>query len=512
MKVFLMFNSRDYCLNENIPPNVDEVVRDLELETLFKAMAAGDDFLHEVVKDAVLSSLAEPNTIIYRQHVLRDCLAQPQVVRALYRIAVEAIEGERKVWGWKEPASVLRRSTELLEMFVPLIKRLRQVSDKYHERFRSEGFKRLFSMLSSELDDSYLRTAEEHIAQLTFRHGMLMSAELGKSLKGANYVLCKLEYTAPSWAKRIQGWIEEMTHRDTSSYILELADRDEAGFRALSELKEFGIVHVAAALALATDHILSFFQVLRCELAFYVGCLNLRDKLAAKGESICFPDPVPGGQPTLSCQKLYDICLSLSVEDRVIGNDVSGSGKLLVMITGANRGGKSTLLRSIGLAQVMMQCGMFVAAEGFTADLRNGIFTHFKREEDPTMRSGKFDEELSRMSSIVDEMNPASMVLLNESFASTNEREGSEIARQIVSAFLETGVKVLYVTHLYDLAHGFHLAGLNEALFLRAERLENGVRTFRLLEGEPLPTSYGQDLYQRIFVGPTNAAELSTLA
>lgn len=512
MKVFLMFNSRDYRLKENIPANVDELVRDLELETLFKAMAAGDDFLLEVVKDAVLASLAEPETILYRQHVLTDCIEQPQIVRALYRIAVEAIEGERKLWGWKEPASVLRRSTELLEMFVQLIKRLRQVSDKYHERFRSQGFKRLFSMLSGELDDSYLRIVEEHIAQLKFRRGMLMSADLGKSLKGANYVLCKLEYRAPTWAERIQGWIEQVTHRDTSSYILELADRDEAGFRALSELKEFGIVHIAEALALATDHILSFFQVLRCELAFYVGCLNLHDKLAAKGEAICFPDPVPSGQPTLSCQKVYDICLSLSVEDRVIGNDVSGSGKLLVMITGANRGGKSTLLRSIGLAQVMMQCGMFVAAEGFTADLRNGIFTHFKREEDATMRSGKFDEELSRMSSIVDDMSPASMVLLNESFASTNEREGSEIARQIVRAFLETGVKVLYVTHLYDLAHGFHLAALDEALFLRAERLQNGVRTFRLLEGEPLPTSYGQDLYQRIFVGPTNAAEISTLA
>lgn len=508
MKAFLMHKARDYRFKEKVPINAADLTQDLELGTLFGAMAAGDEFLLEVARDAVLASLCEPEAIIYRQEVLADCLDQPAVVRALYRIAVEAVEREKKIWGWNSPDSVLRRSTELLEMFVELIKKLRQISDEYGGRFRSEGFTRLFSMLSSELDDAYLKTVEDHLLQLKFRNGMLMSAELGKGLKGTNYILCKLEHKLPTWTERLHDWIEQLTERDTSSYILEIADRDEAGFRALSELKTFGIVHVAIALPQATDHILSFFQMLRRELAFYVGCLNLREKLAAKGELICFPKPAEDGPPVLSCRKLYDLCLSLSIEDRVVGNDVSGNGKLLIMITGANRGGKSTLLRSLGLAQVMMQCGMFVAAEHFNANLCDGIFTHFKREEDATMRSGKFDEELNRMSSIVDWMNPASIVLLNESFASTNEREGSEVSRQIIRAFLETGVKVAYVTHLYDLAHGFYLEAMDNALFLRAERLESGARTFRLLEGEPLPTSYGEDLYKRIFESVPDAVEL----
>ena len=149
----------------------------------------------------------------------------------------------------------------------------------------------------------------------------------------------------------------------------------------------------------------------------------------------------------------------------------------------------------------MMQCGMFVPAESFRANVCDRLFTHFKREEDAGMRSGKLDEELSRMSAIVDSMTPNSIVLLNESFASTNEREGSEIARQIVRALVETGIKVFYVTHLFDLAQGFYLAKMDGALFLRAERLADGRRTFRLVEGEPLPTSYGEDLYRRIFGG-----------
>jgi DNA mismatch repair ATPase MutS len=115
------------------------------------------------------------------------------------------------------------------------------------------------------------------------------------------------------------------------------------------------------------------------------------------------------------------------------------------------------------------------------------------------MRSGKLDEELRRMNDIVDTITSNSMVLFNESFAATNEREGSEIARQIVSALLGKRLKVFFVTHLYEFAHGFVGKKTENALFLRAERQADGGRTFKLVEGEPLETSYGEDLYTRIF-------------
>ena len=154
----------------------------------------------------------------------------------------------------------------------------------------------------------------------------------------------------------------------------------------------------------------------------------------------------------------------------------------------------------------MLQAGMFVGARSFRANVCDGLFTHFKREEDETMESGKLDEELRP-----DERDggalPARLLLLcNESFASTNEAEGSEIAEQIVRALLERRLKVFFVTHMYELAHRFHADGREDALFLRAERLADGGRTFRLPEGEPLPTSYGADSYRRVF-GPPGRAD-----
>src|SRR5262249_24056278 len=139
------------------------------------------------------------------------------------------------------------------------------------------------------------------------------------------------------------------------------------------------------------------------------------------------------------------------------------------------------------------------AAHSFRANLCNALFTHCKREEDPTMKSGKFDDELGRMSEIADALTADSIVLFNESFAATNDREGSEIARQIVEALLEKRIKVFFVTHLYDFADGLYDRKRGSTIFLRAERRPDGGRTFKLTEGEPLQTSYGEDLYRKIF-------------
>ena len=55
---------------------------------------------------------------------------------------------------------------------------------------------------------------------------------------------------------------------------------------------------------------------------------------------------------------------------------MTGNGKALAIITGANQGGKTVFLRSIGLAQLMMQAGMFVGAEAFSANFASALFTH----------------------------------------------------------------------------------------------------------------------------------------
>jgi len=499
MKAFLMHPDRDFDVERRPPPNAHELIQDLELETLLSTMAAGDRFMFEVSRQALLLSLTAPEEISYRQQVVIDCLEQPAVVRDLYALAGEALAAQKAVW-WAlrndSPRRTLATSVQKMELFIGYLRRLHAMSDEHGAKFKSPGFTRLFAVLREELDDAYLELVEQQLKALKFQGGMQISARLTAGNKGREYTLRR---------SREQGFLGRMF--DRSGYSFTIPDRDVSGFNALGALEDKGTNLVANALAQSVDHVEGFFVMLRTELAFYVACLNLSERLAALGGPTTLPIPVARGELVLSARGLYDVCLALTTGEHVVGNDVDADGKSLVMITGANQGGKSTFLRSVGLAQLMTQCGMFVGADSLRVNVSDGMYTHYKREEDGTMESGKLDEELGRMSSIADHVTAGCMLLCNESFASTNEREGSQIARQVVSALLDEGVKVVFVTHMFDLADGFHRQQLDTALFLRAERRPDGERSFKISPGPPLPTSYGEDSYRKIFGTSVEAAQ-----
>jgi DNA mismatch repair ATPase MutS len=507
MKAFLLYRDRDFNLEQALPWNENDLVQDLELNPLFNAMACEDKFVAEVVKKVILTGTQnEVDTILYRQAILKDCIDNVELIREIYDLTVQTINSEKeKFWGiFRDyPEAILHRSIEVLQMFVEMLEKMRGYADQNSTRFESEGFVRLFRMLQQELNDDYFAIIQYHLQKLRFRGGVLISAELGTGNKGKNYILRKPADGKRRWTERLlaqtEDWIEPILSKKPISYTFVIADRDEAGSRALTDLNNRGLNHAANALAQSNDHILSFFKMLRTELAFYIGCLNLNERLTQMSEPICFPTPEPPDECIHVFKGLYDISLALTMKDHVVGNDLDTRSKNLVIITGANQGGKSTFLRSIGQSQLMLQSGMFVPAEVFRGNLVDCLFTHYKREEDSTMSSGKLDEELSRMNEIVSHITSTPMLLFNESFAATNEREGSEIARQIVTALLEKSIQVFYVTHLYEFAHRFYEKRMSNTQFLRAERLPDGSRTFKIREGEPLETSYGEDLYQKIF-------------
>lgn len=495
MKAHLMYRDRDPD-SAMAPPGAEALIQDLALDRLLAAMAGDDAWLVDPLRQALLAGCPDIDTILYRQDILRDCLAHEAAVRAMYAVATETLDARRRSYFgslMRYPGSILHWSIEILEIFTEQLRRLRAIAERHDATCRSEGFRTLFGMLRRELDDAYFATIRGHLAALKFRRGVLVSAGLGIGNRGEEYVLRK---AVPPEG----GWLTRLLAPAPPSYAFDLHPRDEAGGRALSALRDRGINLVANALAQSADHILSFFALLRVELAFYVGCLNLHHRLTASGHPLCFPCPAAPEERRQTASGLYDACLALTTDQPVVGNDLRADGKSLVIITGANQGGKSTFLRAVGLAHLMMQCGMFVPADSFHASLCPRVLTHFKREEDARLKSGRFDEELGRMSGIVDVLCPGALTLFNESFASTNEREGSEIARQIVSALIDRQVRVFFVTHQYALAQAFQAPSRPDVLFLRAERQDDGSRSFRLPEGAPQPTSYGEDLFREIFL------------
>jgi len=153
---------------------------------------------------------------------------------------------------------------------------------------------------------------------------------------------------------------------------------------------------------------------LREAIAFLFGCINLWNVLKSIGVPVSFPVPKSDSDGEIHYEDLYSLTLCLRTHSSPVGNSLNIQNDSLIFITGANRGGKSTLLRAMGQAQIMMQAGMFVAAKSFSASIASGILTHFKREEDSGMTIGKLDEELKRMIEIIEHVVPGSRIFFNE--------------------------------------------------------------------------------------------------
>ncbi|MFT3976606.1 MAG: hypothetical protein QM688_05765 [Sphingomonas bacterium] len=501
-----------------LPWNHDALVQDLGLATLFATMAGEADDISVTVRRELLTGTAnDPETIRYRQAMLTDAIANPDIVRALHALAIEGAELHRRHFLSTilrdSPDMVLRWAIDLLRDTLGSIRTLRETAASARNRFQAAGWRRFFAAVETDLSESYVAGLARQLDELRMRDGIAMSAALKEGNVPGDYRLHEPPVRHETWWQSLlRRWFPSFFREELGPYSFALAPNDESGQRALRDFTNRGVAVAAEALGSAANDLRDFFEMLRAETAFYVGCVTLHEALVGAGLPTCIPDVTPLGSPatpSLDCEGLYEPSLGLHAPGKVVGNDVHANGHSLIVITGANQGGKSTLLRAIGVAQMMAQCGMFVPARAFAASLSPEILTHYKREEDAALVSGKFDEELARMSAIVDHFRAGALVLLNESFASTAEREGSDIADDVIEALRAKDGRVVFVTHLYEYAH--RAAGRHDgkALFLRADRDDEGQRSFRVREGEPLRTSFGEDLYHRIFEtgsGPSSSA------
>lgn len=498
MKVHLMFPAEDFDPQANLPPNMTDLMQDMELDILFSAMAEDDEFLDKIIRPAVLSGGANSRqTILWRQDILRDCLENEKEIRALYAIAVMPVQIKKSIFlisGSRHPSLMLSESRRMLEAFYGVLKALYDFSIQEKSKFSSAGMSNLCEMIISQLSPDYLDEMKAHLAALHFDKGLLFSAKLGTGNTGKDFI-------ARFWTPKRWAWLKEWRGESSEHYRFMLDPHDESGARELADLRDDVLKDIAVSATQASTHIEKFFYNLRAELAFYIGCLNLRKSLVEKKCPLCMPE-IADSHDVLCFDDLRDPTLSLTLDRPAVGNRLQSVETKLIFVMGANQGGKSTFLRSLGLSRMMLQAGMFVTAMQYKADLRDGVFTHYRRHEDKDLNSGKFDEELHRMSVIIDQLGKAPFLLFNESFAATNEKEGAEVAGQILSALVQYGAQIIFVTHMYALTERFEEQSDIKIAFLQAERDESGHRSFKISEGKPQDTSFGRDLYANIFGEP----------
>jgi DNA mismatch repair protein MutS len=238
------------------------------------------------------------------------------------------------------------------------------------------------------------------------------------------------------------------------------------------------------------------------ELAFYVGSAKLFLDLAERGIAFCRPEIAASDSRITDIHELTNIALCIKATEPPVPSDAEfdDTGRIAIL-TGPNNGGKTTYLRSVGLAQVMFQAGLFISARDARMSPVDKIATHFPVAE--SRQEGRLAEEATRLHGLFQQITSSSIVLLNETFSSTSSDEAFYLARDIICGLRVVGVRAIYATHLTQLAENLpeieaHVEGQSKLFSLVAgiQLTDNGqvAPTFQITRGLPLGRSYAQEI------------------
>ena len=250
------------------------------------------------------------------------------------------------------------------------------------------------------------------------------------------------------------------------------------------------------------------------ELSFYLGAQRLKERLEGAGLPTSFPEIAPPEEKRLSATGFYNLQLALRVLERgedearatVVENDLGlGPETGIYVITGANQGGKTTFVQGAGLLQVMAQAGLFVPAREATVSPVDTVLTHFPSAEAGSIETGRLSHELGDLAELFDATTDRSLLLLNESLASTNATEAILVAEDMLRALRTVGTRTLYATHLHEMAErlgelntpretGPHIGALTAETEWDGEEVR---RTYRIVEGPPQGKSFARDLARK---------------
>jgi DNA mismatch repair protein MutS len=461
----------------------ERVAVDLDLETTVRALSE-EPKGRETVRRILTSLCRDTETIGYRQEVLSNLLADAELGRGLAELVPE-LSRLRRYHLPRDRAELLYEVTWRLgelESYRDCVEKLAGVLDSREDGIRALGLRRLHAHVRGVTKDPVFENLRSELPELMSRVRGISSVTIGinldQDLQPRSAALLRINkerfrgsgdtFLARLFASGQPGPWEGIAPLHS---MPKSAEGQEGSpylrpvmvplFRDLSDVLSRSCRPVAAALERYVRLNSGFLARLGEELSFYFGALHMVRRFEGWGLPMCRPEIAPVDEGAGVLYEGYSPSLTLRFAgegaaepgNRIVRNDMElGRQGAVFVLTGPNRGGKTTYMQAVGLAQILAQAGLYVPARAARISPVDGIFTHFPAEEHPEIGTGRLGEEARRLRELFAAATPNSLILLNESLSATSPGESIALAREVVRVLRLLGARAIFTTHLHELA------------------------------------------------------------
>ena len=513
-----------------------QCVRDLELERTFTAFTDSRPG-RSAIREIFLQLCTDPAVIAYRQDILHDLWCNPDFTAHLEALLPELNTLDTAPMVADRRRSALQEITWRLgelEHLVSCVTGLGTVFAQMGDRVRAAGWRALRDRIMQTARDAVYQQLTRELPDMVRTVRAKVSVTIGVNLDGqlrpvAATLLSVNEqkFTASTFLDRLLGrrgeefkspgplhMVPDLEHgrgpsgnrersRDTNPLMVPL-------FRDVAQVLDTVCQPIARALRQYNALHSGFLATLHGDLAFYLAAVRLMDRLRSHGLPVCRPDIAPMTERVCTLRDAYNLNLALHqiahAHDTasIVTNDVSmGEEGRIGILTGPNQGGKTTYTQMVGLCQLLGQTGLWVPAAQARLSPVDNIYTHYPVEEQLARGTGRFGDEAQRLSQIFARGTRHSLVLLNESLASTNPGESLYIAQDIIRILRRLGARAIFATHLHELAADVatlnaSTTGESRIVSLVASWTDGGGdgqrHSYKIVPGPPLGRSYAREI------------------